>query len=1105
MSKRQRTVAMVLRTMCFSALLLASQTAAMAQSRARVTIKKSNTTIVEALKQIEKQTGMFAEYNHTQLNKKPGINVNLHNATVDEALQRVLSGSGFSYQIKGDQIIIVPVGATEKQRTNGAKQQNGKKQRIQGRVLDKDGMPLIGVSVRTEGAGNEGTVTDMDGNFSFEGTAGRHVVVSYIGYKNQTLKAGDNMNVVLQEDSKLLGDVVVTALGIKREQKALSYNVQQLKGDELNNVKDANFANSLVGKVAGVQINSGASGAGGSVRVVMRGAKSIEKDNNVLYVIDGIPMYNHSFGGTGGSYAQQTGSESSADINPEDIESINMLTGPSAAALYGSDAANGAVIINTKRGAKDRTTVTVSNSTMFSKATMLPETQSKYGTSTGLMNWGAEVNSDFDPAKFFNTGSSIINSVALSTGNSKNQTYISASTTNTQGIIVGNKYDRYNFTARNTTSLLNDKLVIDFGASYILQKDQNMVSQGKYYNPLPALYLFPRSDNFDEVRNFERWDPVLGYNTQYWPYGEGAHSLQNPYWIQKRMNRTTDKTRYMFNASVKYNIFDWMNVTGRVRVDNSEYRIRNKMYASTLTTFCDSNGGYEDQTQHDKSVYGDIMLNINKTLFNDYSVAANIGASINDQRFEAAGGAGNLLLTNHFAMNNINYESKYKPIQSGWHDQTQSIFASLELGYKSMLYLTMTGRNDWASQLAFSNQSSFFYPSVGMSAVVSNMVKMPKGIDFLKVRASYSKVASAFSRFLSNPSYTYNNQTHQWQKPNTAPLDNMKPEDTKSWELGVNAKFLNNTINFDLTLYRSNTYHQTIYAASSSSSLYNRKIEQTGNIQNQGIELAVGYNNQWGKLGVQSNLTYTINQNRIKQLSPDSRNNKGIPEIQKDYLGASSVAPQVILYEGGSMSDIYIKHELARDNNGAILLDKNGNLSIMETEPRKAGSLTPKYNFGWSNTIKYDGLSLGFVLTARVGGLCYSATQGILDYYGASQATADARDAGGIAINNGTVPAQNYYQTISTAEGGYGAYYLYSATNVRLQELSLSYDLPKRWFGGKMRASVGFVARNLWMIYCKAPFDPELSGATSSTYYQGVDYFMQPSTRNFGFNVKLQF
>ena len=1055
-----------------------------------VTIRLSGVSMERVMNEIENQTNyLFLSNKDVDINSV--VSVDVEARPLSEALAQMVRGTDVVYRFDGKYILL--------------SRADRRPVTVKGVVTDADGAPVIGASVIVKGT-TVGASTNTDGSFSLQvppPAENAVLTVTYLGYEPVDVTVGSrtDFRITLRDSAVAVENVVVTALGIKRQEKALSYNVQQVKSEELTTVKDANFMNSLVGKVAGVQINSGASGPGASARVVMRGEKSIEKGNNVLYVIDGIPMYNHSFGGDGGTYAKQAGSESAADINPEDIESINMLTGPSAAALYGSDAANGVVVINTKRGVKDRTVVTVSNSTTFSKVYRLPDMQNSYGTSSGLMNWGEKYASTFDAKKFFNTGTNIINSVSVSTGNEKNQTYISASTTNTAGIIPENTYDRYNFTARNTTSFAKDKLVLDLGASFIIQHDENMVTQGKYYNPLPALYLFPRSDDFDEIRLFERWDPVRGYMVQYWPYGEGAHSLQNPYWIQNRMNRETSKRRYMLNASLRWNITDWMNVSGRVRVDNSEYRIKQKLYASTLTTFCGTNGGYEDQTQHDRSFYGDVMLNIDKTFGDDWTLNANIGASINDQRYEQAGVAGDLLLTNHFAMNNL---------QEGWHDQTQAIFASVEVGWRSMLYLTVTGRNDWASQLAYSKNSSFFYPSVGLSAVVSNMVNMPEWFTFLKVRGSYSKVASAFARYLSNPAYSFNNQTHNWSKPSTYPAYNLKPEDTKSWEIGLNARFLNH-INLDVTYYRSNTYHQTIYAPLPSSSGYNQVVVQAGDVQNQGVELALGYNNKWNDFTWSSSYTFTLNRNEIKRLAagevnPVTGETITDNEIQKDWLGASNVAPQVILRPGGSMSDIYVNHELKRDLNGNIEIDPStGNLSIAETDFRKVGQLSPRYTMGWSNSFGYKGIELGAVLTARIGGLTYSATQGVLDYYGASQATADARDRGGIPINYGTVDPQKYYSAISTAEGGYGAYYLYSATNVRLQELSLQYTLPARWFRNKARLTVGFVAKNLWMIYCKAPFDPEISAATDNAYYQGVDYFMQPSTRNFGFNVKLQF
>lgn len=720
-----------------------------------------------------------------------------------------------------------------------------------------------------------------------------------------TLANAQPIKVTLGEDTQVLDEVVVTALGIKRATKALSYNVQEVKGDELTAVKDANFMNSLSGKVAGVQINSGATGAGGATRVVMRGMKSLTKDNNALYVIDGVPIFNTGKSGGEGLFGEMGGSDAVADLNPDDIASISMMTGPSAAALYGSAAANGVVLITTKKGKTEKTTITVSNSTTFSKAYIMPDMQNRYGTSSGLFSWGELTNRRYNPSDFFETGSNVINSVALSTGNTKNQTYLSASTTNSGGILPNNSYNRYNFTARNTTHFLNDKLTLDIGAQYI--------------------------------------------------------------------------------------------------------------------------------------------------------------------------------------------------------------FASAELSWKNQLYLTVTGRNDWDSKLAFSKQKSFFYPSVGLSALLSEMVKLPEVISYAKIRGSYTVVASSFDRFLTNPGYEYNSQTHNWANPTVYPMDNMKPEKTKSWEIGLNLKFWGNRFNLDATYYRSNTLNQTFKVDIPSSSGYKQAIVQAGNVQNQGLELALGFNDKWAGFGWSSNATFTLNRNKVKRLASGSVNPVTGEAIQMDemnvgWLGKENVAPRVILTEGGSMTDIYVYNQLTKDNNGNIKVDQNGNLGITSSNtPVKVGNLDADFNLGWTNHFTYKGIDLGVVLSARVGGLAYSATQGILDYYGVSGTSATARDNGGIPINNGKVNAQKYYQTIGTGEGGYGRYYLYSATNVRLQELSLNYTLPKRWFKNVANVTLGIVGRNLWMIYCKAPFDPELSASTSSNYYMNVDYFMQPSLRNFGFNVKVQF
>lgn len=979
-----------------------------------------------------------------------------------------------------------------------------------GQVVDAKGEPLIGVSILEVGTTN-GTITDIDGNFTLSVNEGATLEISYIGYKTQTLPVRAKLGqIVMKEDTEVLDEVVVTALGIKRSQKALSYNVQEVKGDALTAVKDANFMNSLAGKVAGVQISSGATGAGGAARVVMRGMKSLTKDNNALYVIDGVPVFNTGSSGGEGQYGSMGGSDAVADLNPDDIASVSMMTGPSAAALYGSAAANGVVLITTKKGQTEKTNLTVSNSTTFSKAYIMPEMQNRYGTSAGLLSWGAATDRRYDPSDFFNTGANIINSIALSTGNAKNQTYLSASTTNSDGILPNNSYNRYNFTARNTTNFLNDRLTLDIGAQYIIQNNKNMVSQGQYYNPLPALYLFPRGDNFDEIRLYERYDTDYGYMKQYWPYGDGGMSLQNPYWIQNKILRTSEKKRYMLNASLKWKVTDWFNITGRVNLDNSDYRNRSEKSASTLTTFCGVNGGLEDAMRQERSIYADVLGNIDKT-FGEFRLNANFGASIYHTSMNQLSIAGDLKIPNFFQMNNINYSANYKPDPQGYDDEIQSVFASAELSWRNQLYLTVTGRNDWDSKLAYSKHPSFFYPSVGLSAVLSDMLELPEVISYAKIRGSYTIVASSFDRFLTNPGYVYNAQTHNWENPTVYPMDDMKPEKTKSWEIGLNLKFWENRFNLDATYYRSNTLNQTFSVDIPPSSGYNKAIVQAGNVQNQGVELGLGFHDEWAGFGWSTNAAFTLNRNKVIRLASGSVNPVTGEEIQMEnmpvgWLGKENVAPRVILTEGGSMTDIYVYNQLTRDNNGNIKVDQNGNLSMTSSStPTKVGDLDADFNLGWTNHFTYKGIDLGVVLSARVGGLAYSATQGILDYYGVSEASATARDNGGIPINNGLVTAQKYYQTIGTGEGGYGRYYLYSATNVRLQELSLNYTLPKKWFKNVANITLGVVGRNLWMIYCKAPFDPELSAATASNYYMNVDYFMQPSLRNIGFNVKVQF
>ena len=992
---------------------------------------------------------------------------------------------------------------------------------VNGVVTDDLGDMLTGVSVFVKGT-STGTATDIDGKFSLPAATGDILVFSYIGYHPAEIKVKaenrNNLRVVLKEASENLEEVVVTALGIKREQKALSYNVQKVDGDELTNVKDANFINSLTGKVAGVTINASAAGAGAASRVIIRGTKSLTKDDNALYVIDGIPMFNINSGTTsGGTMSKQPGSNSMADINPEDIESMSVLTGPSAAALYGSDAANGVILITTKKGAEGKAKITYSNSTSFSSPLMMPKFQNIYGNNEGeSTSWGKllATASDYDPADFFNTGVTEINSLTLSAGNEKNQTYLSLSSTNTGGILPNSDYNRYNFLFRNTTNLYGDKLVLDLGAQYVIQNDKNMVGSGQYYNPLTSLYLFPRGEDFAEVQMYERYSETRNIMEQYWPsaiYGTEL-DMQNPYWVQNRMLRTNSKQRYMFNAGLTYNILPYLYVAGRVRVDNSNNDYYEKYYATTNGTFTEgSDKGYYNHTKlGSRAVYADVIASLNNNYIEDrLSVNVQVGASINDTREDYMYLMGGLdKIPNFFHYGNISLNQQ-KHNESAWHDQVQSVFASAELGWDHQFYLTVTGRNDWASMLAFSNQQSYFYPSVGLSWLISSSFEMPEWLTYLKVRGSWAEVASSPSRYLTRMQYSYDEMGNEYVYPTTHYTEDLKPENTRSYEVGLNAKFFKNRFYLDATIYRSNTFNQTFYVDASASSGYSNNLIQTGNIQNQGIELALGYQQTFGKWRVATGVTYSANRNKIISLANGATNPETGEPIEMEYLSKGTLGisggPALRLTEGGSMGDIYTNQRLRQSPNGYIWRDPStGNVQLETTEYKKVGSILPKGNFGWTGSLGYGNWNLNYAVTGRIGGKVVSATQAVMDRYGVSEASAVARQAGGVAVSEsmGLVDAQNYYETISSATG---TYYIYDGTNVRLGEVSLSYQFPRSLMKGVADLTVSVTGKNLWMIYCKAPFDPESTSSTTNNFYQGIDYFQQPSLRSFGFNVKLTF
>ncbi len=1109
---------------CF---FLASGFASYAQ---KISINLENVKLEKVFDVITQQTGLGIAYSRPIVNPSQVVSIVADNEELTNVLKKLFVGTNVSFEITKDKIYL-------RQGVDHFSQPKIKT--VSGVIVDEKGEPIIGASVVIDGTTN-GRITDFEGKFSLSNVNEDAVLkVSYVGYKTVKVKADDKRleKLVLTEDTEILEEVVVTALGIKRAEKALSYNVQQVNSDDIIRNKDVNFVNSLSGKVAGVNINASSSGTGGVSKVVMRGTKSIMQSSNALYVIDGVPMFTKA-AGTQNEFNSQGNTDLVADINPEDIESMSVLTGAAAAALYGSEAANGAIVITTKKGKQGKLSLTFNSNTEFQTPFVMPEFQNRYGTgsngvysTSGAKSWGALLNESnyygYDPAKdYFQTGIVGTESISLSVGNERNQTYASAAAVNSKGITPNNKYNRYNFTVRNTTSFLNDKMTLDVSASYILQNDRNMTTQGTYGNPIVGAYLFPRGNDWSDIEMYERYDPTRKLHTQYWPVGDESMTMQNPYWVNYRNLRENKKDRYMLSAGLNYKILDWLSVSGRVRLDNSTNDYTEKFYASTNTQLTEqsNNGLYGICRTVDKQLYADFLVNINKNFGEDWSFQANVGASISDIRSDAMEIRGPIAdggdafkdevvgYPNFFAIQNLSANKKLtKRMQDGWREQTQSVFASAELGYKSTYYLTLTGRNDWPSQLAGPNSKSksFFYPSVGASVVLSELMpNLNKDyLSYMKIRGSWASVGTPFARFIANPRYEWNQSTGQWSTLTQYPLYNLKPERTHSFEVGLSMRFFKN-FDLDVTYYNAKTMNQTFnpqLPVSGWSSMY----IQTGAVRNSGIELSLGYKNTWNKFTWDTGVTFSTNKNEILTLADNAVNPITGEKFSRDLLDMGGLGEtRFVLKEGGSMGDIYSRMDLQRDSKGNVYIDPNGNpVTKMIQNPDeyiKLGSVLPDGNLAWRNNFNWKNIDLGFLISARLGGVVYSRTQAMLDYYGVSEASAVARDNGYVLVNgNDYVNPENWYGIIGSGTS-VPQYYTYSATNVRLQEVSLGYTIPRKLFNNVCDLRVSVVGRNLWMIYNKAPFDPE-SVASTSNFYQGIDYFIMPSLRNVGVNISLKF
>ncbi len=999
---------------------------------------------------------------------------------------------------------------------------------ITGNVVDQDNQPLIGAGVVVEGQPTIGAVTDFDGNYTLTVPDGAtHLRFSYIGMVDQVVEIAGRtvINVTLAEDATVLEGVVVTALGIKRAEKAVTYNVQKLD-EKVFVTREANMVNSLAGKVAGVQINETAAGAGAETKVVMRGAKSISNSNNALYVLDGIPLPTLSTTKPGDSWSVYSGSGLSGDgmsnLNSEDIADMSALVGASAAALYGYKAANGILMLTSRTG-EEGFHVSYSNSTTFSSPLMLPARQSEYGAKSGsYASWGSKLDTapSWNIKDFFQTGYNTAHTVSLSGGTEHAHTYLSAGYTQAQGIIPNNDFSRFNATFRQTADFLNNKLHLSFLGMYIRVNEQNMISGGYYHNPLVPLYLMSPSDNLYAYTVYERYDATRNFPVQYWSANQ--LSMQNPFWTINRNMFQTRKDRFLLGASISYDITDWLDVQARVRTDNNYTIAEQKHYASSNGLFADRFGRYYYDDQRTSQTYADVLVNFNKTFGKDLiSVNAVLGASIEDYFFRGTSLGGDLLgVANLFTFTNMATGKAFS--KDTFRDQTQSVFGTLNLGFKNFLFIEATAREDWASQMATSKGvTPFFYPSVGASWLITEMFsKKSDFIPYAKIRASYAEVGNPISRYILNPTYPVVGGTPNLNSWATAP--DFQPERTRSWEVGADVRLFKSKLQLAGTYYHSSTYNQVFTPTSTATSGASTIYVNAGQVDNNGVELSGMFTQNLGPVEWTTNLIWTKNVNKVSKMLDYTNGNEHYVST-REKVGSAGSAVSMWLIEGRPIGELYVSG-LATNADGTPYVTPSDKGGVMHKAPNDgtpdtmwyAGNVNPDWTGSWRNQFSWKGLNLAFMFTMRKGGVGVSLTEATMDAFGVTNKSLIGREDGfnfapagvyGNARNYYQVSAQDYWQTIAGADGqtALGAYYVYDMTNIRLAEVSLGYDIPinkaVKWIEG---LNVSLVGRNLALLYCKAPFDPE-QVSNAGNYGAGIDLFMSPSTRNIGFSVKVKF
>lgn len=1111
--------------------LMAVLTATAGGYAQQITLKAKQITLQDALEEVHRQTGYDILLNG-ELSTAYKMNVNLVNASLQETLTVLLEGANLRAKIKDKAIIITPhlkPAANQRQISNTPLLQE---REVRGRVVDTEGTPLQGVTVSVKGT-TRATSTDEKGTYTISIPDNTAILVfRYLGFDSQEHVAGNQpvIDVLLQGASQGLNEVVVTALGIRKQRKALGYSTSTVGGDQFTSSRDPNLGNALSGKVAGVSVAGNSTGLGGSSRVVIRGNASLTGNNQPLYVVDGVPFDNSNQG-----YAGQWGGLDMGDglnnLNPDDIEDIQILKGAAASALYGYRGGNGVVLITTKSGKGQQSGLGIEFNNNFTLNTIYDyrDFQQVYGQGTqGVkpatqeaayqtynLSWGALMDGSsavnrlgdtyaYSPVDnwehFYRSGLSNQTSLAISGSDEKSSYRVGLSNVHERSILpnAGSNQRGINL---NTTYHISPKLQLSLNANYIFEFVDNRanLSDGNGNVNATLLYL---ANGYDV-----RWlEPAVDGNGNELQPGNNVY-FNNPYFLQYRKSNNSDKKRLTGGFTLRYDITDWLYAQGAATRDGFNLAFKQVQPDGAAA---DPNGYINEYHRDYEETNFNYLIGADRK-FNDISVSATIGGNIQKNRSQTWGTNGNItpfIISGFYSTNNVESSTRtFAKLYSEY--QVNSVYGTADIGFRDWLFLNLTGRNDWFSTLD-PNNNSYFYPSVSLSYLFSDSFRVPSWLTAGKLRLSYASASNGTSPYQTALTYTtvpfeVQGQSMGTINNSTVPNAYLKPVRIAEWEAGTNIEVLGSRLGLDVSVYRKTTTDDIAMVTTSSASGFSSAIQNIGKIRNQGIEvLLYGYPVRTSNFSWNTSLNFAHNDSEVLYLGD------GVDELSIDGATARSGNAVIRNIVGKPYGQI-VGYRYKTDGNGNRIYDADG-LPIRSDDVDILGSGVYNFTGGFRNDFTYKNFNLGFLLDFKFGAKIFSGTNYNLYNTGLHEMTLLGREGGIVGVgvttsgepNTTSVDAQTYWQHVVSQS--ITEEFVYDAGFVRLREVALGYSIPQSVLARTpvKGLSISLVGRNLWTLSKHTPnIDPESS--YNNTNGQGLELNGYPAMRNIGFNLNVKF